>query len=241
MKALKRIVVLVATLALTVGMCVSASAAESWGHYIGFDEGNTWYEASEGSFKLNSDTSWTATMNSLGWGGIWGYQVYKDAKSGQVKIEKGKEYQIKATLKSSDIDKWIHIKIATGDTSAYGKWIQLKKGQTYTLDETFTAAANADSIYFGLGGDFGDREDEKIAYQYATGGAKSIDDKDPTLSTVITCDGFYLGEPATGNAESGNKKPAVVSTGDFQPIAFGAIAILAAAAVVVFARKRENN
>ena len=37
MKALKRFTAVVASLALTVGMCVSVFAGSTWGDYIGFD------------------------------------------------------------------------------------------------------------------------------------------------------------------------------------------------------------
>lgn len=251
MKTLKRISVAVAAFALAVGMCASVSAKDSWGHYIGFDEGNTWFEASEGSFKLNSDTSWTATLKTLGWGGVWGYQVFQNSETGngKVDIKKGQEYTLKCTLKSSKVDKWVFIKIAKGENIAHGKWVQLKKGQAVNVEETFTAKCDANSIYFGLGGDFGDREDEKEAYTWAEGGSKSIDDKDPTFSTVITCTDYSLGEKAAEQqnnpgSTSGNNTPTTtttVATGDFTPIACGAAAILAAAVIVVFARKREND
>ena len=45
MKVLKRIAAVVATVALTVGMSASCFAAGTWEHYIGFSEGNVWYEA----------------------------------------------------------------------------------------------------------------------------------------------------------------------------------------------------
>ena len=87
MKVLKRIAAVAATVALTVGMSASCFAAGTWGHYIGFSEGNVWYEASEGSFKENSATGWTANMDAIGWGGVWGYQVFQDGK-GKVDIKK---------------------------------------------------------------------------------------------------------------------------------------------------------
>ena len=70
MKALKRFTAVVASLALTVGMCVSVFAGSTWGDYIGFDgkPGHTWYEAADGKFTQNSDTSWTCKMKKIGWG-----------------------------------------------------------------------------------------------------------------------------------------------------------------------------
>ena len=258
MKTLKKFAAVVASLALTVGMCVNVFAGSTWGDYIGFDgkPGHTWYEAADGKFTQNSDTSWTCKMKTIGWGGVWGCQVFQDSSkgNGSVDIKKGQEYQLKCTLKSSDMDKWIVIKVATKENIAFAKWVQLKKGQSTTIDETFTAKCDANSIYFGLGGDFGDRADEKDLYTYAEGGQKSISDGDGDAAgkgTTITCTGYSLASTAStaassstgSNSNSGSvsTQTTTVKTGDFTPVACGAAAILAAAAIVVFSRKREKD
>jgi hypothetical protein len=249
MKVLKRIAALAATVALTVGMSANCFAAGTWGHYIGFSEGNVWYEASEGSFKENSSTGWTATMETIGWGGVWGYQVFQDG-SDKVSIKKGEQYTVKCTLKSSKIDKWIVIKIATGDDIAFAKWVKLPKGKAVTVDETFTAKCDANSIYFGLGGDFGDREDEQDLYTWAEGGASSISDgssDDSTKSTVITCTDYSLEAPGTSDSDeqetsadtTTTASSSSVATGDFEPFACAAAAIIAGAVIVVFTKRKE--
>lgn len=264
MKALKRFTAVVASLALTVGMCVSVFAGSTWGDYIGFDgkPGHTWYEAADGKFTQNSDTSWTCKMKTIGWGGVWGCQVFQDAKkgNGKVDIKKGQEYKLQCTLKSSDMDKWVVVKVATKENIAFAKWVKLKKGQNTTINETFTAKCDATSIYFGLGGDFGDRADEKDLYTYAEGGAKSISDGNSDAAgkgTTITCTGYSLestvaaAQTATtaaagqgtqsGQTGTVSTAPSTVATGDFTPIACAAAAVVAASVIVVFARKRENN
>ena len=75
-------------------------------------------------------------------------------------------------MTSSKCDKWVFIKIATKDDIAYGDWIQLKAGKTTKYDVTFKAKVDADSIYFGIGGDFGDRAEgtdqaKGAIYQYS--------------------------------------------------------------------------
>ena len=193
-------------------------------------------------------------MKTIGWGGVWGCQVYQDSSkgNGSVDIKKGQEYQLKCTLKSSDMDKWIVIKVATKENIAFAKWVQLKKGQSTTIDETFTAKCDATSIYFGIGGDFGDRADEKDLYTYAEGGQKSISDGDGDAAgkgTTITCTGYSLASTAATGSNTGSSsnsgsvstQTTTVKTGDFTPVACGAAAILAAAALVVFSRKREND
>lgn len=233
MKTLKKLVAVVAALALAVGLSVTCSAA-TWGSYFGINE--AWFEGAEGELTAQTESSWTANMKSIGWGGVWGAQVFQPA--GAIELKKGEEYNLKCTLSSSDLDKWVFIKIATDEDIAFAKWVQIKAGGSVTIDETFTAAANANSIYFGIGGDFGDRADEEAAYTYAEGGADSIDDGDPLLGTKISCSGFFLGTPDGEGVSTGD---ATVDTGDFAPIAYGAIALVAGVAVVLFARKRETE
>ncbi len=257
MKKFKRVMAVVAALALTAGMTVNCMAKDTWGSYFGREEGaghGIWYEGAEGTLKSQSADGWTADIKEIGWGGIWGGQVYQNTKDGfgSVSIEKGKEYKINVTLKSSNCNKWVFIKVATKEDIAYGKWIRLKKGSATTLNDTFTAACNADSIYFGIGGEFGDREDEAAAYTYADGGQDAVakdTDEDALLPTTITCSGFSLventaapaGETATTSAAGvSTTTTTTVSTGDFEPIAFGMIAVFAAAAVVVFSKRREQ-
>lgn len=255
MKALKKISAAVLALTLTVGMCVTTFAATAgWTDYLGFDgkPGHTWFEAADGTVKNITETGWTAELKQVGWGGIWGAQMTR-----KIDIVKGKKYHLTCKLKSSDCDKWVFIKIATKENFAFGKWVWLTKGSETTIDETFTAENNADTITFGFGGEFGDREatDGNKHYAYA-GGAKKIAAKKDAggdsgphdkVFTVVSCSDYSLTEDgvategATTSATGTTTTTGTVATGDFTPIACGAAAILAAAVIVVFARKREND
>ncbi len=247
MKALKKLTAVVAVLALTVGMATTCFGA-TWHSYFGLEEG--WYEGAEGKLTKNTADSWTANMLALGWGGIWGCQV--DQK---VSLAKGEKYHIKCTLKSTKCDKWVFIKISTKEDFAYGKWVWLKKGKSVTVDEEFVAKAKANQITFGMGGEYGDRAetDGTKHYSFVSGGAKAIAKNkdgggDPTVATQVICTGYVL-EPVKAASAGGSQSnstnnataPAAVSTGDFTPVAYGAVALLAAAAIVAFARKREND
>lgn len=68
MKLVKKFAAAVAAMALTVAMTTSCFAA-SWGSYFGKNEG--WYEGAYGELKSSTDTSWTANMDAIGWGGCW--------------------------------------------------------------------------------------------------------------------------------------------------------------------------
>lgn len=265
----KKLVAVVAALTLTIGMASTAMAA-SWSTYFGLNKG--WYEGTKGSLTSNSDSGWTANIKSIGWGGCWGGQVYKKG----VSIKKGQQYTIKFTIKSSKLDKWVYLKIGDnkGKQMNLGKWIDCKKGKSVTVNETFTAKYNGNSVYFGIGGDFGDRagvktdEDAKVRYKYAPN--KKLDGRLPSdysadHPTVITVTGYSFGAAgSTSNANNSavNSNAGVssngtanssgtvntvtttdntVATGDFTPFACGATAVLAAAAIVVFAKRRQED
>lgn len=258
MKTFKKISAAVLALALTVGMCVTTFAATAgWTDYLGFDgkPGHTWFEAADGTVKNVTETGWSAELKQVGWGGIWGAQMYR-----KIDVVKGKKYHLTCKLKSTGCDKWVFIKVSTKENFAFGKWVWLTKGSETTVDETFTAENNADQITFGFGGEYGDREatDGKKHYAYAGGAKKVAAKKDAAgdsgphdkVFTVVSCSDYSLAEegaaPAGGNdttaaAGTANTTPTSVATGDFTPVACGAAAILAASVIVVFARKREND
>ena len=205
---MKKIICLLITITLIIGSISTVSAA-SWITYFGLNKG--WYEGTKGSLTYNSSTGWSAKIQSIGWGGCWGGQVYKKG----VSIQKGKQYTISFTIKSSKLDKWVYLKIgdAKGKQMNLGKWLDCKKGKTVTVNETFTASYNGNSVYFGIGGDFHDREgvktdeDAKVRYKYAPN--KKLDgrlgpDAAADHPTVITVSGFYFGE--TGGKSVTTKK-----------------------------------
>ena len=113
-----------------------------------------WYEGAEGTLTSNTDKAWTAQMASIGYGGVWGAQVYKNG----ISVKKGQQYTLSFDAQSSTCDKWVYVKVSTDETLAFSDWVQLKKGSTTKYSTTFTAKANAKSVYFGIGGEFGDRQ-----------------------------------------------------------------------------------
>lgn len=241
MKLVKKFAAAVAAMALTVAMTTSCFAA-SWGSYFGQNEG--WYEGAYGELKSSTDTSWTANMDAIGWGGCWGGQVFQQ----NLKIKKGDEYQLKFNMTSSKCDKWVFIKIATGDDIAYGDWIQLKAGKTTKYDVTFKAKVDADSIYFGIGGDFGDRAEgtdqaKGAIYQYSK---TKPNDGDATYATELKCTGYSLAATKAASTDTASTSvtdstdTSAVATGDFAPIACAGVAIAAASVVVIFSKKRKE-
>ena len=163
MKFMKRTAVITLAIVLVINMNTSVFAKASWHDYIGFDgkPGHTWYEAADGKVVGIAKNKWTAKLKTIGWGGVWGAQIYRN-----VNIKKGQKCRIKFKIKSTKINKWIVVKICNKNKIAYVKWIYLKKGKYTKVNETFIAKKNATQIYFGLGGEFGDRDDEKDIYAY---------------------------------------------------------------------------
>ena len=149
MKFMRKLGVITLSLALATSMNTSVFAMSAWQDYIGFDgkPGHTWYEAADGKVVGVSQTKWIAKLKSIGWGGVWAAQIYRN-----VNIKKGQKCRIKFKIKSTKINKWIVVKICNKNKIAYVKWIHLKKGKYTKINETFVAKKNASKIIFGIGG-----------------------------------------------------------------------------------------
>lgn len=250
-KLLKRVSAVVCATALTVAMASTCFAADRWASYFGQNMG--WYEGAIGEVTAQSKDSFTAKMDLIGWGGVWGAQVKDEA----LDLKKGTEYKLTFDMVSDTVDKWVFIKIANdADDLIYGEWIQLIKGKKYEYSATFTPSENATKIVFGMGGEFGDRTDEADMYELMSGLPSDVD---ANYATTITCTNFSLEEAAAekpakeekaDKANENNDKEVeteakkettgAVQTGDSTPIACAAVAVIAAAAIVVFTRKRED-
>ena len=163
---MKKIICLICTITLIIGSVFPVSA---WSTYFGLNKG--WYEGMKAKITSNASKGFTVKVSDIGWGGCWGGQVYKN----NISIIAGEQYNIYFSIKSSKLSKWVYLKIGdeAGKKMNLGKWIDCKKGKSVTVNETFTAKYNGKGIYFGLGGDFGDRSkvktdlDAKVRYKYA--------------------------------------------------------------------------
>ncbi|MBR2213857.1 MAG: hypothetical protein IJ889_05415 [Eubacterium sp.] len=193
---MKKIVCLICVIALMLSS-INMVSAKAWSSYFGLNKG--WYEGMGAKMTSNSSTGWTVKVTDIGWGGCWGGQVYRKGLS----IKKGEQYNIKFTIKSTKLDKWVWVKIGNtnGKKMNFGKWLNCKKGKTVTVNETFTAKYNDYAVWFGIGGDFGDRagvktdKDAKVRYKYAPN--KKLDsrlgsDAAAKHPTVITVSGFHF-------------------------------------------------
>ena len=153
----KKIGALVLSLTLVIGMATSASAA-TWDSYFGQNAG--WYEGALGSMSAASATGFTAKMDQIGWGGVWGAQVFQ-----KISVTKGKAYALSFDVKSTQCNKFIYVKLSTGEKLAKAFWVKLAKGKTTKVNIAFKAANAANQITFGVGGDFGDRIGSEVDAQ----------------------------------------------------------------------------
>lgn len=217
----KKIVASVMALTLTVAMATTCFGA-TWGSYFGVNEG--WYEGAEGKLTKNTASGFEAALDSIGWGGAWGAQVYIDGNKNDnarnVKVKKGQTYTLSFSIKATNVTKFVYIKIATKETLAYSTWLKLKPGKTNNVKVKFKAKANANSVYFALGGDFGNREGvaddadaatrysvfQKVFKKPAADGLMEEANGDPTSATVITVSKFTLiQQPKIKSAKSTKK------------------------------------
>lgn len=254
---LKKVTAAVCAVALTVATTTTCFAADKWTSWLGMNSG--WYEGALGEVKAQSDTGWTLSLETIGWMGVWGAQV----KDENISLSAGKEYTLTFDMSATDINKWIFVKVANdADDLLFGEWIQLKAGQTTHYTKTFKVDEKATKIVFGCGGEMGDRTDEEEMYKLMS---SLPSDGDANYSTTITCSNYSLGEAGAANNGGGNDdnkggngdnqggtgttttpnggtggNSTTVQTGDFTPLTCAAVAVVAAAAIVVFTRKREE-
>ena len=215
----KKLAASVLAFTLVIAMGTTCFAA-NWGSYFGANEG--WYEGAEGKLNSNKASGFTAAIDSVGWGGVWGAQVFMDAtnSTGKVSVKKGQTYTLSFQIKATNITKYVYVKVATGETLAYSTWIKIPANKTVKFSKKFKAKANANTVYFGLGGDIGDRtdvttdEDAAIRYkvfkdqykQVAEVGLANDANGDYTASTLITVSKFTLiGQPKVKSVKSKKK------------------------------------
>ena len=148
----KKIGALVLALTLVVGLCTSVSAA-AWDSYFGANQ--DWYEGSKGELAGVSAKGFTAKMEAIGWGGVWGCRVFQ-----KVSVKKGTTYVVSFKAKSTKLDKYMYVKVGSDERLAGSFWVKLPKGKQKTFTRAIKAAVTTnsnDELSFGIGGDFGDR------------------------------------------------------------------------------------
>lgn len=195
--ALAMVVAFAAVPAETQAAASKSIAKAKWEGYFGAND-MSFFEGASGTLNSSSKTGWSATMDQIGWGGVWGCQM----TNRNLSYKKGQTYEISFTLKSSNCDKWVLFKLEGEDAKAYNpdnaalmyQWIYLKEGQTknckytYTFDKKYKGHV---SVVFGIGGEQGDREDE-LAEGLYNGLSSLPSDGDPSLSTTVTCSKFSM-------------------------------------------------
>ncbi len=225
----KKIAASIMALTLVVAMGTTCFGA-TWGSYFGASQG--WYEGAEGKLTSNKASGFTAAVDAVGWGGIWGGQIYIDGSKGDnarnISVKKGQTYTLSFSIKATNVTKFVYVKVATGETLAYSTWVKVPANKTKKVNVKFKAKANANSIYFGVGGDVGDREnvttdaDAPVRYgvfqnqfkMSAVDGLAEDANGDFTAATVLTVTKFTLiQQPKLKSVKSRKKGKVTVKFG----------------------------
>lgn len=145
---------------------IQSNDANFWNSYFGANE--QWYEGSDGKLTQNTSTNFTAAIDAVGWGGIWGSYVSKDISTDNTfSIKQGHTYQISFDISARNVNKFVYLKISNNTSTIYSKWILLPAGHTIHFKDCFSATSNATDIRFGFGGDYGDRTDSDSYERYS--------------------------------------------------------------------------
>ena len=154
-KVIRKISAAIVATTITVAMCATCFAGTTFEGYFGQRE--NWYEGADGSLSGATASSFSADMDAIGWGGVWGAQAHRD-----ITVKKGQKYTLSFKATTTTAEKWVFFKVTDSqDTVVYADWLHLQPGVTENYKATFKASANATFIYYGMGGEFGDRTEEQ--------------------------------------------------------------------------------
>lgn len=181
-KVIRKISTAIIAATMTAAMCVTCLAGTTFEGYFG--QKSNWYEGADGELTTATSNAFTADMSAIGWGGVWGAQAHRD-----ITVKKGQKYTLSFKISSSNVEKWVFFKVTDSqDTMVYADWVHLVPGVTTNYKATFKASASATFIYFGMGGEFGDRtEEEGEIYSLSD---ELPNDVDSSYNTVVKVTNF---------------------------------------------------
>lgn len=155
-KVIRKISAAIVATTITVAMCATCFAGTTFEGYFGQRE--NWYEGADGSLSGATASSFSADMDAIGWGGVWGAQAHRD-----ITVKKGQKYTLSFKATTTTAEKWVFFKVTDSqDTVVYADWLHLQPGVTENYKATFKASANATFIYYGMGGEFGEQKNRVI-------------------------------------------------------------------------------
>ena len=86
-KVIRKISAAIVATTITVAMCATCFAGTTFEGYFGQRE--NWYEGADGSLSGATASSFSADMDAIGWGGVWGAQAHRD-----ITVKKGQKYTL---------------------------------------------------------------------------------------------------------------------------------------------------
>ena len=123
-KVIRKISAAIVATTITVAMCATCFAGTTFEGYFGQRE--NWYEGADGSLSGATASSFSADMDAIGWGGVWGAQAHRD-----ITVKKGQKYTLSFKATTTTAEKWVFFKVTDSqDTVVYADWLHLQPGVT---------------------------------------------------------------------------------------------------------------
>ena len=118
----------------------------------------------KGSITNVSKSGFKVELNPVGHGGVWGCLVESKYT---IPADERYTYKVSFTAESTNVDKYIYYVIGSSDPFSGGNadWIKLPKGKSVYAEYMYFGSENT-NMYFGLGGDPGDRDNPDITWDY---------------------------------------------------------------------------
>lgn len=139
------------------------SALINWDVKFAKDTG--WDGGTSGTAS-GSSSSFSVNLKPAGTGGVWGCRVKSKKNFNSSFFKKYNKYKLSFKAKSSKVDKFIYVVFGAYDNLYYrgpSRWIKLPKGKSVSVEHYFNKG-QLKGLYFGIGGDAGDRNDKDWPY-----------------------------------------------------------------------------
>ena len=125
-KVIRKISAAIVATTITVAMCATCFAGTTFEGYFGQRE--NWYEGADGSLSGTTASSFSADMDAIGWGGVWGAQAHRD-----ITVKKGQKYTLSFKATTTTAEKWVFFKVTDSqDTVVYADWFCHSRAQKKT-------------------------------------------------------------------------------------------------------------
>lgn len=156
-----------------------------WNGYFGVDEG--WMEGAAGYIETDEERSWTAQLDTAGWGGVSGAQIFKEDVV-NTPVKSGDKYNISYNI-TATADKWIMVGVYDDSGLVWKKWTKLLAEQEQRIRESIILDKDATNLrlHFFIGGEYGDSPFQEKEGFYENLSERPVDIIKAWESVKISC------------------------------------------------------